>query len=46
MSSGVSVLGPQIFTIYKNDLDEGIEGMVVKFADSIKIDKKLIVKCM
>ena len=32
-----SVLGPLLFVIYINDLDENIGGMVNKFADVIKI---------
>ena len=32
-----SVLGPQHFTIYINDLKEGTEGTVAKFADATKI---------
>ena len=31
------VLGPQFFTIYINDLKDGTEGMVAKFADDTTI---------
>ena len=31
------VLGPQLFTIYINDLDTEIEGSIAKFADDTKI---------
>lgn len=32
-----SVLGPLIFTFYVNDLDEGIEVLVAKLEDDVKI---------
>ena len=32
-----SVLGPQFFTTYINDLEEGTEGNVAKFVDDTKI---------
>ena len=35
------VLESQLFTIYINDLGEGTEGMVAKFADDTKIGRKV-----
>ena len=32
-----SVLGPLLFLIYINDIDEGLTSRIVKFADEIKL---------
>jgi len=37
-----SVLGPLLFLIYINDLDEGIKSLILKFADDTKIFRKIV----
>ena len=37
----VSVLGPILFLIYINDLEEGVTGNILKFADDTKLFRKL-----
>ncbi len=37
-----SVLGPILFLVYINDLEEGVAGKILKFADDTKLfEKKL-----
>ena len=36
----VSVLGPILFVVYINDLEEGVTGNILKFADDTKLFRK------
>ena len=36
-----SVLGPILFLVYINDLEEGVTGKVLKFADDTKLFRKI-----
>ena len=35
-----SVLGPILFVVYINDLEEGVTGKILKFAEDTKLFKK------
>ena len=35
-----SVLGPILFLVYINDLEEGVAGNILKFADDAKLFRK------
>ena len=35
-----SVLGPILFLVYINDLEEGVTGNILKFADDTKLFRK------
>ena len=37
-----SVLGPILFVVYINDLEEGVTGKILKFADDIKLFRKVM----
>ena len=37
-----SVLGPILFLVYTNDLEEGITGKILKFADDTKLFRKIM----
>ena len=37
----VSVLGPILFLAYVNDLEEGVTGSILKFADDTKLFRKI-----
>ena len=36
-----SVLGPVLFLVYINDLEEGVTGNIFKFADDTKLFRKV-----
>ena len=42
--SGVSVLGPCLFVIYINDIDDALSSKILKFADDTKIAASSIYK--
>ena len=37
-----SVLGPLMFLIYINDIDESVGGKILKFADDTKVYHKMV----
>ena len=39
-----SVLGPLLFLIYINDIDQGVTSMISKFADDTKIGRTILDK--
>ena len=36
-----SVLGPILFVVYINDLEEGVKGKILKFVDATKLFRKV-----
>ena len=39
-----SVLGPILFLVYINDLEEGVTGKILKFADDTKLFTKVTIR--